>query len=54
MIIGMIIGPPIFNAVYDLAGSYKPVFIANACAMVLMILAMFAATKKIDFSKYSN
>ena len=54
MIIGMIIGPPIFNAVYDLAGSYKPVFIANACAMVLMIQAMFAATKKIDFSKYSN
>lgn len=54
MIVGMIIGPPIFNAVYDLAGSYKPVFIANACAMVLMILAMFAATKKIDFSKYSD
>ncbi len=54
MIIGMIVGPPIFNAVYDLAGSYKPVFIANACAMALMILAMFCATKKIDFSKYSD
>ena len=36
------------------AGSYKPVFIANACGMVLMILAMIAATRKIDFSKYSN
>lgn len=54
MIIGMIIGPPIFNAVFDLFGSYRNVFLANAAAMVLMVIFLFIATKKLDFSKYAD
>lgn len=54
MMVGMIVGPPIFNTVYDLSGSYKGVFLADAAAMVLMIIALFGATKKIDFEKYSQ
>lgn len=54
MIIGMIIGPPIFNAVFDLFGSYNNVFLANAAAMILMVVFLFIATKKLDFSKYAD
>lgn len=54
MIVGMIVGPPIFNAVYDMSGSYKLIFIIDAIAVALMCLSLFAATKKLDFSKYAD
>jgi len=49
MIVGMVIGPPIFNAVFDLAGAYKFVFTADAIALAVAIVVLFVATKKINF-----
>lgn len=47
MIVGMVIGPPVFNAVYDSTGAYNIVFIADMIALLAAVVAIFLATKKI-------
>lgn len=47
MIAGMIVGMPLFNAVFDMVGSYRYVFLANAALLVINIVALFAATSKL-------
>ena len=45
-VLGMVVGSPLFNALYDLSGSYSPAYIMGAVACAVMAAAVIITTKK--------
>lgn len=47
MVLGMAVGSPLFNAIYDLSGSYSASYIVGAAACVVLIITLLLTTTKI-------
>lgn len=46
MVVGLIVGPPIFNAFYDLTGTYRMIYLISAVVCVVFIITLFISTAK--------